>query len=189
MSDASASPRRLVSGRARRIRRFCGLMSGAALFFVLALPLLAAIHWFLTDPATLAANYLAKPEWLGQFTWTGRLLPFAIFAMPMIVLCWSLWRVRSCFDEFAKGRLFSQRAIAGLRDFAIGMVLGALASPIANTLLHLVLTWNAPEGQRVMVIALSSDTFLGLIFAGIIAIICWVMGEAAEVAEENAQFV
>lgn len=190
MTPASPAPVKTLSGaRGRRIRRFCRVMSWVALFFVIAPAVLAVVFWFAADRETFAAAMRVDPRWLDQFTWTDKLAPFLVSLFPALVISWAIWRARTCFDEFALGRLFSRRAILGLRDFAIGMGIGAVASPLTSTILSVLLSWNAPVGQKQMVIAIGSDTILGLVFASTIAIISWVMSEAADVAEENAQFI
>ncbi|MCS6758219.1 MAG: hypothetical protein MO852_03275 [Candidatus Devosia euplotis] len=98
-------------------------------------------------------------------------------------------RLRVCFAEFAKGRPFAARGIAGLRDFATGTALAAIAKAIGFTLLTLLLTWNAPAGHHQIAIQLNSDMLIMALFAATIASLSWAMEKAAAIAEENSQFV
>lgn len=185
MSAASSA----ITPRAARIRRFCRILSGVALAAGIGLPALTALHWLTSPAAGIAMGAGVPLPSLGSFELPQRLLALLAGAPSLLVLFWAMWRIRACLAEFAAGRFFTQPAIAGLRDFAIGMGVTALLSPVVNLLENLVLTWNAPAGQRQLVIALSSDMVLALVFSGTIAVVCWVMGEAAALAEENAQFV
>lgn len=175
--------------RAARIRRFCRILGWAALAAGFGLPALTAAHWLSGSAESIAMGAGVPLQSLGSFELPQRLLALLASTPSLLVLFWAMWRIRACLAEFAAGRFFTTSAINGLRDFAIGMAATALLSPVVNLLENLVLTWNAPEGQRQLVIALSSDMVLALVFSGTIAVVCWVMGEAAALAEENAQFV
>ncbi|WP_338722223.1 DUF2975 domain-containing protein [Devosia sp. XK-2] len=109
--------------------------------------------------------------------------------IPMGLLVWGLLRVRQTFIAFAAGEVFSASAIAGLRDFAIGVGASALIQPLIGALLSLYLTWDAPAGGRRLVLQLGSDTALFVLFAATFLAATWTMRRAAALAEENSQFV
>ncbi|MFT7759296.1 UNVERIFIED_CONTAM: hypothetical protein ODX46_25225, partial [Salmonella enterica subsp. enterica serovar Enteritidis] len=76
-----------------------------------------------------------------------------------------------------------------LRAFAMAVFVSTLLQPFAYAALSLILSWTNPAGQRALSIGISSDMWLGLLFAGTIIVIAWVMREAIAIADENAQYV
>ena len=118
-----------------------------------------------------------------------RFLAILVSVLTVAPLAWGLLRLRVCFSQFAQGRPFAARGIAGLRDFAVGMGLAVIAKPIGFTLLTLLLSWNAPAGMRQLAVQIDSDTLIMALFAATVASLAWAMEKAAAIAEENSQFV
>ena len=153
------------------------------------LPLGSALYWGFADETAILRQLALAPEVLDTFGAMQRLLAALITVLTVLPLSWGLMRVGVCFREFAHGRPFAPRGIAGLRDFALGMAVAALAKPVGYTLMMLVLTWNAGPGKRQLALALNSDALLMALFAATVAALAWAMEKAAIVADENSQFV
>ena len=121
--------------------------------------------------------------------WDVRLASMVISALPLACLIWGLLRVRRCFEAFAQGRFFTLENIHGLRDFAIAVFASTLLKPVAGGALSILLSWRTYATGKALVVNFGSDTLLALLFAGVIAVIAWVMAEAMAIADENAQFI
>jgi hypothetical protein len=121
--------------------------------------------------------------------WAVRLGCMAISALPLACLIWGLLRVRRCFEAFGQGRFFTRENIHGLRDFAIAVFASTLLKPVAGAALSILLSWQTYATGKTLVVNFGSDALLALLFAGLIAVIAWVMAEAMAIADENAQFV
>lgn len=165
------------------------LAAVASVTLATVLPVAVALYWTLGDPAALLRQSGLAGAALGEFAMAQQLGAGMITLLTLAPLCWGLVRLRTCFAEFARGLPFAARGIAGLRDFASGMALSAVAKPIGFTLMTLLLTWNAPAGHRQLAIQLDSDTLIMAMFAATVAALTWAMGKAAAIAEENSQFV
>jgi hypothetical protein len=161
----------------------------AAAALAALLPLGVALYWGLADAADIGRQIAMAPEVTGAFGPVQRLVAALITVLTVLPLSWGLMRLGVCFRQFAQGRPFAPRGIAGLRDFAVGMAVAALAKPVGYTLLMLALTWNAGPGKRQLALALNSDMLLMALFAATIAALAWAMEKAAIVADENSQFV
>lgn len=187
MTEHAARP--LTSPRGRRIRRFCLAMQGLVLLVLALLPLAAIAYWFLAGSDELARA--VRPDVTGpvSFDLGLRLATFPFYIAPLLLMMWGLWRLRRLFAELAAGRFFSRPGIAGLRDFAIATALTAILAPFTETLTQGIVALHLPEGGRSLAFTISSDNLLALLFASTFAIICWVMSEAAELADEHAQIV
>lgn len=185
---ASTSPGFSVPIAARTALLFNAAGTGAAALAAL-LPLGVALYWGLADQNDILRQVALAPELLGEFDPLQRLIAAVVTLLAVLPLSWGLMRLGVCFRAFAKGHPFAPRGIAGLRDFAVGMGVAALAKPVGYTLMVLLLTWNAGPGKRQLAIALNSDMLLMALFAATIAALAWAMEKAAIVAEENSQFV
>ena len=120
----------------------------------------------------------------------GRLIAgAAITAVPVGVLLFGLWQVRTLFLNFANGHVFTLASAHLLRDFAGSVLAQAILGPIASTALMLAFTLNNPPGKSQLVISLSVHDYLALIVGGVLLAVAWVMVEATRIADENASFV
>lgn len=178
-----------ASARGRRIRRFCQAMQALVLIVLILLPLAAIAYWFSAPSSDLTRVLGAAAMTPDAFDFGLRLMTFPFYIAPLALMTWGLMRLRRFFTELAAGRLFSRRGIAGLRDFAIATAITAVIAPFTETLMQGIVAIRVPEGMRTMAFTISSDNLLALLFASTFAIICWVMSEAAELADEHAQIV
>lgn len=195
MIDTKASPigampfsSHAIAVEPRTALLFNTLAIGAAALATL-LPLGMVCYWALTGAADVAQAMGFAPGVMPAFDPTMRLGAIVLSMLSLLPLGWGLVRLRTCFSQFALGRPFAARGIAGLRDFAAGVAAAAIAKPISFTLLTLWLSWHAPAGQRQLAIRLDSDTLIMALFAATIASLAWAMQKAAAIAEENSQFV
>jgi hypothetical protein len=102
---------------------------------------------------------------------------------------WMLWQLWQLFGQYRAGRVFELRALGHLRGFAWALLAGALLAPLQRTALALVLTLGNPPGQRLLVLNLGWDDYLGLLTASVLLAIATVMAQAVALAEENGSFV
>jgi hypothetical protein len=175
-----------VDGRTAML--FNGLAVGAVALAAL-LPLGMVFYWALVGETDVTQAMGFAPEVMPVFDLAMRVGAIVLCLLPVLPLAWALLRLRTCFGEFAQGRPFAARGIAGLRDFAIGVAVGAVAKPISFTLLTLLLSWHAPAGQHQLAIRLDSEMLIMALFAATIASLAWAMQKAAAIAEENSQFI
>jgi hypothetical protein len=186
--DAAYPTARVVPVTARTAMVFNGLAVGAAALAAL-LPLGVVGYWAVAGMADVAQSMGFVPEVMPVFDPVMRAGAIVLSLLPVLPLSWALLRLRTCFGEFAQGRPFAARGIAGLRDFATGVMIGTVAKPISFTLLSLLLSWHAPAGRHQLAIRLDSDTLIMALFAATIASLGWAMQKAAAIAEENSQFI
>ena len=167
---------------------FNGLAVGAVALAAL-LPLGVVAYWGLVGADEAAQAMAFGPKVMPRLGIGMRLGAMAINLVALAPLAWGLLQLRTCFSQFALGRPFAAKGIAGLRDFAAGMALSVLFKPIGFTLMTLLLSMNAAPGQRQLAIRLDSDTLIMALFAATVASLGWAMQKAAAIAEENSQFV
>ena len=183
-ASSSAAPPRLA-----RIRRLSRVMVVICHAVAVLLPLGLAAFWLAAPAELLAAQGKVPPGWLVSFGPLERVVGLAISFISLTPLVWGLTGAGLSFRSFAAGDLFGRQATGGLRRFSLGLLFSAILQPVVMALLSVLMSWEAPAGQRQLVLGVSSDTLLVVLFAGMVAIIGWVLAEASVIAEENAQFV
>lgn len=187
MTEMTAS--RPGATRLGRIARMSQIMGWLCLLAAIALPLGVAAIWLISPADYLASEAHIPAAWLRDFDWLWRVGAALVTGIPLSALVWALLRLQACFAGFERGELFAPATIAGFRDFSIGLLISAALSVPATTALSVLMSWGAPAGQKQLAISLSSDTLLMLCVAGTMAVVGWVLAEAAAIAEENASFV
>jgi len=162
-------------GLSPRARIAFSALGGVALGLAALLPALAIGYWLVGSQPVAHGTGM-------------HMVAIATALLHLLPLSWGLLRLRICLAQFAAGRPFAARGIAGLRDFALGTGLSALAKPLAGMLFTLALSWNG-GGPKQIAIEISSDVMILALFAGVVASLAWAMEKAAGLAEENSQFV
>ncbi|WP_421761653.1 DUF2975 domain-containing protein [Devosia sp.] len=178
-----------VPPRRMRIRRLSRVMILVAHGASVLLPIGLLAMWLLVPAEQFARQAQVPVAWMGDFGLGQRLIGYLITMVPAGFLVRALWSIRNCFSGFARGELFTAAAAKGFRDFAAGLFLSAFAQPFAGAAFSVLTSWNAPEGQKQLAFAISSDTLLVLFLAALLAIVGWVLAEATIIADEHAQFV
>lgn len=185
------SPQPIVrdAARRKRIATLSQVTRVTALVIAVALPLAGLFYWGFAPAETLAGTALVPSTWLTEFGWGQRLLATLLALLPVLPLSWGLLRLATALEAFRQGRPFGLAAAAGMRDFAIGVFACTVLKVISGALLSVVLSWNAPAGQKQLAISVSSDMLLMLLVGAVLTLVGWALAEAAAIAEENAQFI
>lgn len=164
-------------------------LGAAAVALASLLPIGTVSYWLLVDTDVVRHMARLGPDLLPEIVMGQRLGAALVALLAVLPLAWGMTRLRTCLQSFAAGRPFASEGIAGLRDFAVGGLLAALAQVVGHTLMRLVLTWTAAPGHKQVAIQIDSTVMLLALFAGTIAALAWAMEQAASIAEENEQFI
>lgn len=174
-----------MTGQARHLITFVRLLIVAGIAVLLILP---PLFWSDPDWVRAAAPNIAGVD-LSEATaaqrWRGLLGSLPAVALGLVLMA-TLWRL---FSEFAAGRALGRRALAGLRRFAWVLLAVALAQPLLAGLMSVLLTWDAPPGQRQLVLSFGWHDYLALLLATVLLCIAQVMHAAVQAVEENEGFV
>lgn len=186
---ATASPAVSDDARRKRIAALSQVTRVAALVIAAALPIAGLAYWGLAPAETLAGAAMLPTAWLAEFGLGQRLLTTALALLPVLPLSWGLLRLATALAAFRQGRPFGLAAATGMRDFAIGVFVCTLLKLVSGALMSVVMSWNAPSGQKQLAISVSSDMLLMLLVGAVLTLVGWALAEAAAIAEENAQFI
>jgi hypothetical protein len=175
--------------RRRRIRRWGQWMARICLATGLLLVAGGLGYWLMTPAADLFGEAGLPVERAREVGPIVRFSGFLLSMIPVAVLVYGLINARRCFAGFAAGEFLSLAAADRLRNFAIAVAASSLLEPLSGGALSVLLSINGLSGPRTLRLEIGSETLIMMIFAGTVAIIAWLMAEAAGLAEENEQFV
>jgi hypothetical protein len=116
-------------------------------------------------------------------------LGFLSSMLPAGLMVYALWQLRALFGLYGRGQIFTAENAQRLRRFALAVLAMTLASPLENTLTILAVTLGNPPGQRLLSVGFSSSELVTLFMGAIFLVIAWVMDEARELAEDQAQII
>jgi hypothetical protein len=173
-----------------RVRRIATWMRALALLG--GVVLLAATLFFWASPewiATTAAHDVGLGKAPVKITPSVQLAGALVALIPVGVGLFALLQVWHLFGDYARGAIFTASATARLRRLAWAILGIALAQVLARTAIGLVLTMHNPPGKKMLVLGLSSNDYILVLFGLLLLAIAWVMVEATRLARENEEFV
>ena len=173
-----------------RVRRVSAIMKFCCTLAIPLVPLSLAVMWGTFDMWAASHPELAHLRPLPDpMPGTSLAIGFAISMIPGGLVMFAAWRLRSLFRSYADGRVFTGGTARCLRDFALSIILLAVAKPVATTLLSVTLTFTNPPGQRMLSLQLGSADLTTLFIGCVFLVIAWIMEEARKIAEEQAQII
>lgn len=173
--------------RDRRLRKISIWLAAVSTALAILLPIAVLLGWFTTDISVLAGQ-AGLPSELAP---DRRLFIIAglVSAIPVLCLTWALWSARRYFLLLRSGVYLSRANVIALNEFGKFVALSGLAGLLLPTIIGLLLTANAGEGERVLVVSLGSAPLLSLLFGGTLWTMAAVTANAAAIAEDHAQIV
>lgn len=150
---------------------------------------LAWVWFWPSTVATLVVPHLGLPIAFVSLDGTTRLMGFLASMVPLGVLLYALHQAYQLFDRYRLGEVFSPDAPIRLRRIGLCMIALGVLRPLTSTVLGLILTAHAPEGQRILAIGISLDDYMIAAFGGLVLAIGHVMVAAAGMADEHSKII
>ncbi len=152
----------------------------------LVLPPLLFVFWMIAEPDTLSRFATTSKLPVSELAFGQRIAGLVISLLTIAPVLFILVRLRKLFALYARGILFSRENITALRDTGFGFVAYAAVDLITDPLFSLALTYNNPEGQRMISVGISASTFGSVCLGFIILAIAKAMDEARRINDEHA---
>jgi hypothetical protein len=148
------------------------------------LPLLLFTFWMTADLGALLA-FVNGTNWhISEITSGQRIFGFLISLLAISPIIFALFRLRQLFSLYARGILFSRENIAALRDTGFSFLMYAGIDLLTSPLFAIALTYNNPEGHRMIALGISSSMFGSVCLGLIILAIAKAMDEARLINDE-----
>ena len=116
-------------------------------------------------------------------------LAFLISLIPTSVVIYGLVNLKALFALYEKGIVFTQKNVQCFRHIGLALIALIFAGLIHGALLSVVLTFQNPEGQRMLSLTFGSEDLSTLIMGAMIILVSWVMNEAASLEHEHVHTV
>lgn len=143
------------------------------------------------DPAVAIrglAPSLPGIDQAGLPSWAGA-AGFCLGLLPLLVLLYGLWQIRSFFQLYRANDVFPAAAGRYLRNFGITLLVLVPVGIITQTTASVLFSLHQPEGSRQLAISVSSSEIFVLVIGALVMMIGRILTEAHRLAEENRQFV
>lgn len=174
----------------KRVRRLAGVLYYGTLV-VMAVVVFGSIATLAMAYPTQAMLQQNFPSLAVSPDITDRLImaSVAFSLVPAVVWVWTLLQMRQLFGCYKTGAVLTDRSARLIQRIGVGFMGIALVQLALFPVQGIILTWANPVGERALSIGVNSDTLGFLIAAGLMTVIGWAMGEAAQVDAENKGFV
>jgi len=169
---------------------FLSVKAGATACTVLmiGLPLAAAAYWLLGDSATLLGSYagLAGSQTISLFQ---RISGLAVSLFPIGVVAFMLWVLRDLLQQISRSGFISLGSAQATRRLSFGAAAYATAIVLTHTALSIILTLGAPEGHKVIELAVSSETLILYVVSAILLLVSLMVDRAVDIQDDNAMII
>ena len=173
-----------------RLSRLARVMEVTTTIGIVLITVLIVVAFFIPDwTRNIALARLGQAGAHLPITPLTRAVAAVVIAVPVGVMLYGLFAVRSLFREFAQGRVFTTDAARHLQTFGATVLAQAPLGPLTSAALSAALSLGNPPGERAIMIAFSSNDYFALIIGGALFAVATVMREAARLADENKGFV
>lgn len=180
-----------------RLALYSQRMAAITLVFIVAMMAINAAAWLFPGVASQYGLGFSLTERQmsslsdGAMELTGWQCLGGIFlsSIPLLVLASGLANLRQLFKRYAQGQYFSSEAAVYLGKAGRAVALWVLLDFLCEPFLSLLVTINAPVGQRLLTLSITAPSFVALFLAACIAIIARILSQASEVDSENRTFV
>ncbi|AUM71792.1 DUF2975 domain-containing protein [Pseudomonas fluorescens] len=183
--------------RTNRLALYSQRMAAITLLFMVAMMAANAAAWLFPDVASryglgfaLTERQMSSlsEEAMHLTAWQS-LGGILLSSIPLLALAAGLANLRQLFKRYAHGQYFSNEAAVYLGKAGRAVALWVLLDFLCEPFLSLLMTINAPVGQRLLTLSITAPSFVALFLAACIAIIARILSQASEVDSENRTFV
>lgn len=170
--------------------RMCRWLAPFAKILAVSFVCFTAIYWLMPGSAEYTARRMATLP-LGPITLSLniRLLGLLLSSIQVLLLVYALLAVSKVFRAFANNEWFVPQIGEQLHKFGWALALYGATSPLVRTLMALLVTWNNPPGQQMLLINFTGDDFVISLVGVLILLLGYAMREAARIADENNQII
>ncbi len=153
-----------------------------------AIPMLLVLSWYLGTAQTAAFRQLGLDR-IHPLSATQFVLAITLSLLPVLALARSLVLMARCFDCFGESDWFGSNHPRALGSAGRWLVVAGILALMVPTFVGLVLTLAGTTEARTLVISLSSNGFLSILFGSLF----WMLGhlwvKANGLARENARYI
>ncbi|PYC20218.1 hypothetical protein DMO17_18650 [Aquipseudomonas alcaligenes] len=173
----------------QRVQRYSIWFSRISLLFGILILLQNVVFWITPGSLQRGAAMLLPDGTPHEVNAAVITVGFFLNALVMGLLLWACWQAHRLFQAFANGQVLV--SATGVRLFRIGFAFAlVLPGQVTSTaVITLLLTWGNPEAQRLVDVSVDAAHLSMAVAGALMMAVGWAMGEAARIAEDNAQII
>ncbi len=180
----------MESNNLNRIRSVSAKFKLLFLALIFIQPLMDFIFWmsfnylpegFTTDQLPVP---ITSPLSLGTL-W----MAFLVSLVPTSVIIYGLLNLKTLFSLYEQGIVFTQGNVQCFHRLGLSLMALVIAGFIHTPLLSMVLSFNNPEGQRMLTLQFGTQNLSLFIMGAMLVLVSWVMSEAVKLEHEQAHTV
>ena len=159
-----------------RWARFARFSARASMALAVLLPVLAGVGFVMEGD-------------LMAYDLTQLVAIIVVGLAPITVLSLSLLSLSQLMESFADGFIFTARAFALMRRFALFFMASCATKFLAGPILSVLTTLHLGPGERVLAVGIDANILLGLLVGFVFYLTASVMAEGKRLADETRAFV
>lgn len=105
--------------------------------------------------------------------------------IPTFFVVASFYYLSKLFKLYSKNIIFSPQNVLYIRKIGYMFILRFIASFIVQPVLSIILTCDAPIGNRLAVISFDNHDLSTIVIGGIIILVSWIMDEGRKLEEDR----
>jgi len=106
-----------------------------------------------------------------------------------LVLIWTLNKMRRLFVLYRQGHVLTEQSADLIGRIGFGFLLVAFLPIVLFPIQSVLLSWEAPVGQRSFSVELDQQTLIFALAGGFVTLLGWAMKDATRIAEEHKSIV
>ncbi|MEJ6404109.1 hypothetical protein [Yoonia sp. 2307UL14-13] len=170
-----------------RVTKLAGILRWITIATMVALPTGITIG-LLTTPLTPDHWYIDQPV-SPDVTRTQLAISLILGLISLAILMFTLDAMRKLFVAYHDGEVLTDHCARLIQRIGQGFLTLAATSFVIRPIQTVLLTFANPPGQRILAIGVNNEMIFFALSGGLIIVIGWAMGEAADAAAENRSFV
>lgn len=168
-----------------RIQRVSGQFHWLSSLLIYCIALMTSMYWLFYNqlPAGLTTELpVVVRQSLGFET---RLLAFLVSLIPASVAIYGLINLKNLLQLYGQAVVFSEHNVRCFARLGYTLIAWVLANLIYVVLVSIVLTFNNPPGERMVVAQFGIADVGTLTIGAVVVLVSWVMKEAVTMQQEQ----
>jgi hypothetical protein len=152
-------------------------------------PILTLLYWLVFNylPNSLTTELPVAVN--NAFSLSTRSLAFLVSLIPMSVAIYGLITLKELFKLYEDTIYFSVKNVKCFAHLGYTLIAWVFTNMIFVTLISLVISFNNPPGERMVVVGFEISDMATLIIGTLIVLVSWVMNEASKLEDEQTYTV
>ena len=172
-----------------RIQRVSSKFLRLFTVLIVSIPIFTVLFWLFFNYLPIGLTMGLPVIGSNALSLTGISLAILVSVIPVSVAVYGLNILKELFELYENAIVFSSRNVKCFRRLGYTLILWVFSNMVFVTLISVVLTYNNPIGERLIVAQFGTSDLATIIMGAIVVLVSWVMLEASKLETEQAYTV